>query len=207
MKRRQMLGLVAAVFTLVAVGASPAARAEGKGLYADKNKDSELTKGDIANQDYWFAKFDNMMLDLAIDQHQPEGKIGLELVSSIERLKKLSEQYPKHEEIKKWKEHAEEVQKKIDPNAPRNVSFNPGCPWDESNFAQLWVNWHYGKMLYEAKDYNLANTMFSNVAQNYEIMLKKDRMKEYPEDLRKWVEDSKAEFDKMYAASKKHTNR
>jgi hypothetical protein len=173
------------------------------GLYDDEAK--AVTTGDIADQDYWFAKFDMTMLDLALKQHQPEGKIGLNLVSTTGRLKDLVKKYPKHEELKKWLAHAEDVAKKVDPNANRGASFNAGCPWDESNFAQLWVNFHFSQMLLEKKDYEQARSMLGNVIQNYDIMLKPDRMKDYPEDLRKWVEDNKAEADKMMALAKEKT--
>ncbi len=173
------------------------------GLYDTDSKD--VTSGDIADQDYWWAKFDHEMLDLAVKQHQPEGRIAVDSEIAIRRLNDLIEKYPKHEDLKKWKAHAEEIDKKVDPNAMRSAAFDARCPWDESNYAQLWVNWHYAKMLLEKKEYGEARSMLTNVEQNYEIMLKPDRMKEYPEDLRKWVEDSKEEADKMMKEAKEKT--
>ena len=184
---------------------SLSARPTHAGLYDDEKL--TITTGDIADQDYWWAKFDNTMLDLAIKQHQPEGRISVDLASSINRLNDLVKKYPKHEELKKWLAHAEEINKKIDPNAPRGASFNTDCPWDEANYAQLWVNFHYAKMLIDAKDYETAYSMLTNVMQNYDIMLKPDRMKDYPDDLRKWVVDNKAEADKMVATVKEKTSR
>ncbi len=174
-------------------------------LYGDEGKD--VTSGELNNQDYWWAKFDAMMLDLAINEHQPEGRIAVNLASSIKRLDDLAKKFPKHEEIQKWKQHAEEVQSKIDANADRTKSFGPECPWDESNFAQLWVNGYWAKAAFDAKDYDTALSCLQNVMQNYEIMLKPDRMKDYPEDLRKWVIDSKPEADKLYATVKEKTHR
>ena len=55
-----------------------------------------------------------------------------------------------------------EIDKKIDPNAMRSASFDARCPWDESNYAQLWVNWHYAKMLLEKKQYGEARSMLTN---------------------------------------------
>src|SRR5438270_653367 len=136
----------------------------------------DITKGDLNSQDYWWARFDNMMLDLAIKQHQPEGRIAVNLAASIRRLDDLSKRYPKHEEIKTWKKHAEEVQSRIDSNADRSKFFGPECPWEESNFAQLWVNLHWAKAAIDAKDYQTARSCMQNVMQNYEIMLKPDRM-------------------------------
>src|SRR5689334_13745010 len=91
------------------------------GLYGDEGKD--IKSGDINDQDYWWTKFDMMMLDLAIKQHQPQGRIGFDLVSTADRLKKLSKAYPNHEEIKKWKDKVDDINKKIDPNASRGEYF------------------------------------------------------------------------------------
>jgi hypothetical protein len=49
--------------------------------------------------------------------------------------------------------------------------------------------------------------MLTNVIQNYDILLKPDRMKDYPDDLRKWVTDNKTEADKMVALCKDKTHR
>jgi hypothetical protein len=114
----------------------PTGRAQG--LYGDEGKNA--TSGDLNNQDYWWAKFDAMMLEIAIKQRQPEGHIAVDLASSIRRLDDLSKKYPKHQEIAKWKARAQEVDSKINPNADRRTSFTQECPWDEANFAQLWVN-------------------------------------------------------------------
>ncbi len=175
------------------------------GLYDDDAK--KATSGDLNDQDYWWTKFDLMMLDLAIKQHQAEGRIAVDVASTRRRLDDLAKKYPKHEEIQKWKERVAEVQAKINPDADRGKSFGPECPWDESNFAQLWVNWHWAKVAFDAKDHDTAASCMQNVMQNYEIMLQPDRMKSYPEDLRKWVTDSKPEADKLEKAIKEKTNR
>jgi hypothetical protein len=187
------------VFTLgLALFATP--RAQAQGLYADETKDA--TSGDLNNQDYWWAKFDAMMLEIAIKQHQPEGHIAVDLASSIRRLEELSKKFPKHQEIAKWKARALEVDSKINPNADRRTSFSGECPWDESNFAQLWVNLHWAKIAYEQHDNATALSCMQNVMQNYSIMLAPDRMKNYPEELRKYVVDNKPEADKLYTAVK-----
>ena len=59
------------------------------------------------------AKFDAMMLELAIKQHQPEGHIAVDLASSIRQLDDLSKKLPQHQEIAKWKARAHEVDSKI----------------------------------------------------------------------------------------------
>jgi hypothetical protein len=170
------------------------------GLYDDKDKD--ITTGDLNSQDYWWTKFDAMMLEIALKQHQPEGRIDVNLAIALRRVNDLVAKYPKHVEIRQWKAHFEEIQAKVNPDAQRSLSFGPECPWDESNFAQLWVNLHWAKMLVEAKDWNNAAGILQNVRQNEAIMLKPDRMKDYPEELRQWVVDSKPEADKLSAMAK-----
>ena len=171
----------------------PLARA---GLYDSDKKD--VTSGDLDDQDYWWTKFDMMMLDKALEQKQPEGRIAVSIASTGRRLDDLVKKYPKHEDLKKWKEKIDDINKKIDPNANRSEAWKPGCPWDESNFAQAWVNYHWGKMQIEAKEIEPAKGTWQNVVQNFDIMLKPDRMKDYPDDLRKWVEDTKPEADKIF---------
>jgi hypothetical protein len=171
-----------------------------QGLYGDEGKNA--TSGDLNNQDYWWAKYDAMMLEIAIKQHQPEGRISVDLGSSIRRLDDLSKKFPKHQEIAKWKARAEEVESKINPNANRREQFTVDCPWDEANFAQLWVNLHWAKVAFDAKDYSTALSCMQNVMQNYQIMLAPDRMKHYPDELRKYVVDSKPGADSLYKAIK-----
>jgi hypothetical protein len=53
------------------------------------------------------------------------------------------------------------------------------------------------------KQISEAKGTWSNVKQNFDIMLKPDRMKDYPEDLRKWMEDKKDDVDKTWEDLKK----
>ena len=179
---------------------TPPVQASNVGLYDDNNAD--VKSGDLNSQDYWWTKFDAMMLDLAIKQHQPEGRIGMNIAIALRRMDDLIKKYPKHEGIQKWKTHFEEVQAKINPDANRSTGFTTECPWDESNFAQLWVNVHWMQFQVEQKNWKDAEPLISNIKQNYAIMLAPDRMKNYPEDLRKWVTESRPETDKLIAAVK-----
>jgi hypothetical protein len=194
-----------AIAAALAAGPLLTPSALAQGLYADEGKNA--TSGDLNNQDYWWAKYDAMMLELAIKQHQPEGRISVNLGSSIRRLDDLAKKYPNHQEIAKWKARAQQIDAKLDPNAMRSATFTPECPWDEANFAQLWVNLHWAKFAYDAKDYNTAYSDMQNVMQNYKIMLVPDRMKSYPEDLRSYVIDSKPDADKLYQAVKEKLHR
>ena len=47
-----------------------------------------------------------------------------------------------------------------------------------------------------------AASLMTNVRQNLDIMLKPDRMKNYPDDLRQWVQNLKPEVAKMTAELK-----
>jgi hypothetical protein len=128
------------------------------GLYDDNNAD--IKSGDLNSQDYWWTKFDAMMLDLAIKQHQPEGRIGMNISIALRRMDDLIKKYPKHEGIQKWKAHFLEVQAKINPDASRSQGFTTECPWDEANFAQLWVNVHWMKFLVEQKIGRMPSRLF-----------------------------------------------
>ncbi len=193
--------LTAALLTTVSL----APLTVGQGLYGNPGKDQ--TTGDLNDQDYWWAKFDADMLERAIQTRQPEGHIAVDLASSIRRLDDLVKKYPKHQEIAKWYARAKEIDSKIDPNANRGTSFTQECPWDEANFAQLWVNLHWAQLAYAQKDYATASSNMQNVRQNYEIMMRPDRMKYYPDDLRKYVIDSKPEADKLSAILKERNGR
>lgn len=174
----------------------------GPGLYDDAAKHKEMKTGDIDSQDYWWTKFDMTMLDLAISQRQPQGHIAVNLASTKTRIDDLLKEYPNHEEIKGWKAKVDDVMAKIDQDADRGASFKPGCPWDEANFAQLWVNFHWVKMLIDDKERDQAKGLLSNIDQNLAILTRPDRLKDYPEDLRKWVETLKPEVDKLHDAVK-----
>ena len=167
-------------------GSSPAVKAE-----------PGVAGGDLNNQDYWWARFDDMMLDYAVKARQPEGRIDVQLAGAIKRLDDLLKKYPNHEGLKKMKEHADGIKALIDPKADRTQPFAPEVPWEEANFAQLWVNLHHAQAAHAKKDDATASGLLSNIRQNQEILLKPDRLKQYPADLKKWVEDSKAEYEQL----------
>ena len=84
------------------------------GLYGDPGKD--VKSGDLNDQDYWWTKYDMTMLDLCLKQHQPEGRIGLDLASTSRRLDDLIKKYPQHAGLKEWKKQTDDTIAKIDPN-------------------------------------------------------------------------------------------
>jgi hypothetical protein len=143
-----------------------------------------------------------MMLDKAIQLHEPEGRIGINVAIAQRRLDDLSTKFPKHEEVRKMKTHFDDVASHIDPNASRSEYFSKDCPWDESNFAQLWVNLHWAQSAFKERDFSTARSCLQNVEQNYGFMLAPGRMDHYPEDLKKWVIDNKSTADQLYAEVK-----
>jgi hypothetical protein len=181
---------------------APRAHAQGKGLYADDTKDK--TSGDLDDQDYWWAKWDAKMLDEAIKTRQPEGRISVNIGSSLRRLDDLAKKYPKHEEIQKWKKHFEEVEAKIDPNANRGESFKPGFPWGMSNFEQAWVNFQWGKMAADAGDVSRAVGLYQNVVYNLNLIKEHpDLFDTMPEEYKTWAKEHKPEAEKILADLKK----
>lgn len=169
------------------------------GLYDDEKN---VKEGELNDRDYWQAKWDMMMLDLALKQRQPEGKIGLELASAVRNLEDLHKKYPKHEELEKMLKKAKEVQDKIDPNASRSESWKPGCPWDESNFVQMWVNWHAAHAAAKEKEYDKAYGYMQNVRQNVQLLSAPDRLKDYPDELKEFYEKMKKESKPFYEEMK-----
>ncbi len=122
----------------------------------------------------------------------------MDLASTSQRLDDLGKKFPKHEQIKQWKQKVDEISAKIDPNAPRNVPFNPGCPWDESNFAQAWVNLHWARMEADARHDDNALSLVQNVRYNINLLSAPDRLKDYPEELKTWFDQAKIDAEKMY---------
>lgn len=194
----------AAVFCVVALLASTAGAAEAKrGLYADE--DQKVTGGDLHDQDYWWAKFDAMMLEEAIRTRQPEGHIAMDLVSSLRRLKSLAEKYPEHAEIKKWKTRAEEINGRIDEDKDRHSPYKPGFIWNEANFAQAWVNWHWAQVAAKENDAQQAKGLLGNVIRNLTLLSKPGRMANYTAENRAWVEETLPKAEKMHAELGKKT--
>jgi hypothetical protein len=144
------------------------------------------------------------MLEEAIKTRQPEGRISVNIGSSLRRLNDLEKKYPKHEEIKKWKARFEEVDKKIDPNANRGASFKPGFPWDMSNFAQAWVNFQWGKMAADSGDIQRAVGLYQNVVYNLNLIAERPELFDtMPEEYKKWAADKRPEAQKILDDLKK----
>lgn len=180
--------------------ASGAARAD---LYGD---DKKIASGDIKDLDYWHAKFYHMMLEAALKSRQPEYLVGtLASVQAEQTLPPLIKKYPKHEELKKWLADYEEVTKKVDKNADRLAHWKPEFTyWDNEAYRQLWVNVNLGKMCVDAKDWPEAASRYSWAAENGgKLVDHEEWMKNWPEEIIKWVKDTKEEAEKQAKEMKK----
>lgn len=193
-----MKRLALPVLLLMSVIVLPARAA----LYDDDAK--AVKGGEVLDLDYWWALYDSTMLEEALKTKQPEFPIHLQLVSMTSYCDDLLKKYPNHEDAKKWKARAAEIEAKIDPNADRTTSFRKGFLWDNDTYAQAWVNTRRGKF---AEDHNEGDTALSC----YRLALSKfdylvqhpEMLADYPEDQQKWVKEQQplltthvAELDK-----------
>jgi hypothetical protein len=138
------------------------------------------------------------MLEDAIKTRQPEGLIGLQLVSYQHRLDDLVKKYPNHADLKKWKARADEIQSKIDPNAERRmVSWKKGFLWDQDTYAQPQVNVPRGKFAEEHNDLETAYGCYSLAASKLDYLVQHpDMMQDYPDDAKAWVKEQQPLIDK-----------
>jgi hypothetical protein len=181
-------------FVLVAFCAAPAARA---GLYNDEKK---ITAGDIKDLDYWHAKYYHLMLEAALQSHQPEYLVGHLAESQAEHLPDLIKKYPNHADLKKWLAQDEDVVKQVDKNADRTAHWAPDFAyWESESYRQAWVNMNLGKMEADAKDWPNAAMRYGWAAHNLGILVDREDefMKNWPADVVKWVKDTKPEADRL----------
>jgi len=109
--------------------------------------------GDLMDRDYWRAKWNNIRLDEAIQQSQPEGAILMEVIGQRQLCDELIKKISERSGFKTWKAHAEQIEHKINPNASRGESFKPGCLWSEINYRESYVNYNYAKVAIQKKDW------------------------------------------------------
>lgn len=197
-----MLSAVRLSFSLVAavLVVGGLAQAAPKGLSAEEAR--AVTSGDLDDQDYWWAKFDARMLEDAVRTHQPEGRVAVDVASSIRRLDELAARYPRHAEIAGWRARAKEVAARLDPNALRNVAYGPGCLWAEANYAQAWVNWHWGRMQLDGGD-RQGRGLVAHALHNLDLLSAPGRMDHYPAETRQWVIDTRQAAQRLLDETKK----
>jgi hypothetical protein len=189
----------AVVLAVTFLAAGFAARAD---LYDD---DKKVTSGDLKDLDYWHTKFYHLMLEAALKAKQPEYLVG-NLAAVHERsLNDLIKKYPKHEDLKKWLALAEDVQKRVNKNADRLAKWKPDFEyWDNTHYRQVWVNMNLAKMHADAKEWPDAASRYAFALDNADkLVTHEEWMKNWPEDVVKWVKDTHEQAEKLAKEMKK----
>lgn len=198
--RGMLMGV--AVLGLLGLAGPPASA----GLYDDDT--AKITGGDILDIDYWNAKWNYERMDEAIKSRQPEGAIAVEVGSLVRDLDELSKKYSNDTELKKWHDHAAEVEAKIDPNANRSASFNEGCLWKEGNYRLAYISYGAGKMAEDAKHWADAHDWLRMAIQNLgflqDRLAKNDRVVNWPPEFVTWIKTTRADAEKQKAEVVKH---
>jgi len=177
----------------------------GSGLYAAEAK--AQTSGPIKSRDYWQSKFNAEQLEQAIKDRQPEGAIGLMLISDIRLLDDVLKDHPNHAEVKAWKARAVQVQKQIGDNFNRRDTFKPGCLWDNDSYMQSYVGYNTAKTAMADKDYELAFMMLGLAKQKVDYLTESaDHMQDWPADAKAYINKIKPEVHEMYQTTGKATH-
>lgn len=167
------------------------------GLYDQDNK--AVTTGALKELDYWRAKFNAEQLEEALKTRQPEGVIGLELVSVVSLLDDLLKTYLNHDDLKSWRERAVAVQKMIDPEASRRDSFDGRCVWNEHSYQEAYVNYYAGKFAESQGDSASAAGAFRTALQKLNYLSGRleanERVADWPASVPVWIRETKAELD------------
>jgi hypothetical protein len=186
-------------------GKTVAPAAPGGGLYADDA--TGKTSGPIKSRDYWESKFNAEQLEQAIKDHQPEGAIALQLISSVNLVNDLLKKYPNHKELQDWKAREIAVQKQIGDNFNRGDVFKPGCLWSQESYMQAYVGYNTSKTALEDNDQDLVFAMSGLAKQKVDYLTESDdHMADYPEDAKAFIRKIKPELDEIHhtAAVKTH---
>ncbi|MES2459325.1 MAG: hypothetical protein V4671_01990 [Armatimonadota bacterium] len=168
------------------------------GLYDQDNK--AVTSGALKLLDYWRAKFNAEQLEEALKTRQPEGVIGLELVSAVSLLDDLLKTYPNHEELKGWRERAMAVQAMIDPEASRRESFDGRNLWHEHSYREAYVGYYSGQFAEKEGDSGFAKDGYRTALQKLSYLAGRleanDRVADWPTSVPAWIRETKAELEK-----------
>ena len=190
MRKITMLGLACVMLS---------AGAQAFQLY--ESDSTGIKGGDLMDRDYWRAKWNNIRLDEAIQQREPEGAILMEVIGQRQLCDELIKKYPNDQDFKTWKAHAEQIEHKINPNASRGESFKPGCLWSEINYRESYVNYNYAKVAIQKKDWAAAKDGLNYAERNLTFLVdrvkKEDRVAAWPDGAAKWVQDTWTDVGKM----------
>jgi hypothetical protein len=168
------------------------------GLYDDDKK--SITSGDILDVCYWQTKFAYLKFEAALASRQPETPIRLQTADVVNSTTDVLKEYPNHEDLKKWKAKAEDIAKKIDPNAvPADWKSN-FAHWKDYSYEAGWRSYHIAKMAAAADDWGLARSHADEAVT--QLTRTVARMEQWPADVQAWVNASKAEMEKLAAEAR-----
>jgi len=168
------------------------------GLYDD---DKNVTSGELKDRDYYRAKWAFEQIDQAIKERQPEGAIGMQLISEVRLLDDLIKTYPKHELLQKWREKEVSIQKKIGEDFNRSEGFKPGCLWNEYAYREAYVGFHCGKTAAADRDWPMAHDCFRESAKQLGFLQRRldnnERVDNWPPEFVQWIKETKVEAEKL----------
>ena len=171
------------------------------GLYDDDN--AAVTSGDQNNKEYWNARAYAEALDFALKSRQPEGAIKDFIKEVIKAQDEALKTYPAHETLKKQKEKAENIQKKINANADW-ANWKQPWPWNDSGYFNGWVEYYWSKAALAAGDWSTVYEQTRSAGNHLGDYGAKRVYKGWPDDMKKWVDDAKNEVDALWEESRKH---
>ncbi len=171
------------------------------GLYDDDK--NAVTSGDVLDVIYWQTKFAARKLEAALKSRQPEYAIRGLIPSVVNGCTDVLTTYPNHGEVKQWMDNAQEIEKKIDPNAPPEDFTSAFGQWKDYSYEAGWRFSHLAKMAAQAGDWAGAHSHASDAGQHLGRAL--DRMAAWPAEVQSWIKSSHAEMQLLQedAAKKK----
>lgn len=165
------------------------------GLYDNENE--AVTSGDVLDVIYWQTKFAVLKFEQALKTRQPEGAMRLLAADVINSCTSVLETFPNHEDVKKWRQNAIEIEKKIDPNAPLADFKSNFAQWRDFSYEAGWRSYHIAKMAAVDEDWALARSHAREADTQFTRTL--ERMALWPEDVQVWVRSALTEMQAMVA--------
>jgi hypothetical protein len=169
------------------------------GLYDDDK--AAVTSGDVQDVGYWQAKFNAEKLEAALKTRQPEAAVKSIVPGVIQLCDSVLKDYPIHADVKKWKQRAEDIQKKISPN-PEPADFTGTFgQWKDYSYEAGWRSYHIAKLAAAAQDWSVCKSHASEAVTQFGRSV--DRMANWPADVQTWIKSAKAEAEQLQAEADK----
>jgi hypothetical protein len=169
-----------------------------------------VKNGDLADKEYWWAKAYFTGFEAALKTKQPEGAIKDYIKEkALPAIDEALKKYANHEDIKKWKEKIEGIQKKIDPNASW-ASWKNDFPWGAGQtgpdlFMNGWVELNRARFAKGAGDWRTAGSEAMSAHNHLGEYGAAKHMRPWPADIQTFVTDGDKEATALMEESRKHT--